>query len=62
MLVLAKANYEIRFGPELNVSERIIFPSSPTETNGIEDARFVRFPHDDGRVATTPPTPPTTAA
>src|SRR6516164_10919058 len=34
MLVLAKANYEIRFGPELNVSERIIFPSSPTETNG----------------------------
>ena len=50
MLVLAKANYEIRFGPELDVSERIIFPSSPTETNGIEDARFVRFTHDDGRV------------
>ena len=50
MLMLAKANYEIRFGPELNVSERIIFPSSPTETNGIEDARFVRFTHDDGRV------------
>ena len=48
--VLAKANYEIRFDPELNVSERIIFPSSPTETNGIEDARFVRFTHDDGRV------------
>jgi predicted GH43/DUF377 family glycosyl hydrolase len=50
MLVLAKANYEIRFDPSLNVSERIIFPSSPTETNGIEDARFVRFTHDDGRV------------
>ena len=50
MLMLAKANYEIRFDPELNVSERIIFPSSPTETNGIEDARFVRFTHDDGRV------------
>jgi predicted GH43/DUF377 family glycosyl hydrolase len=50
MLVLAKANYEIRFSPELNVSERIIFPSSPTETNGIEDARFVRFTHGDGRV------------
>lgn len=50
MLVLAKANYEIRFDPKLNVSERIIFPSSPTETNGIEDARFVRFTHDDGRV------------
>lgn len=50
MLVLAKANYEIRFGPEQDVSERIIFPLSPTETNGIEDARFVRFVHDDGRV------------
>jgi predicted GH43/DUF377 family glycosyl hydrolase len=50
MLVLAKANYEIRFDPKLNVSERIIFPSSPTETNGIEDARFVRFTHPDGRV------------
>ena len=51
MLVLARANYEIRFDPTLNVSERIIFPSSPTETNGIEDARFVQFTHDDGRVA-----------
>jgi len=50
MIVLAKANYEIRFDPGLNVSERIIFPSSPTETNGIEDARFVRFTHPDGRV------------
>lgn len=49
MLVLAKANYEIRFAPALNVSERVIFPSSPTETNGIEDARFVRFTHPDGR-------------
>lgn len=49
MLVLARANYEIRFDPALNVSERVIFPSSPTETNGIEDARFVRFVHPDGR-------------
>ncbi len=51
MLVLAKANYEIRFDPALNISERIILPSSPTETNGIEDARFVRFTHADGRVS-----------
>lgn len=51
MLVLAKANYEIRFSSDLNVSERIIFPSSPTETNGIEDARFVRFSHDNGRIS-----------
>ncbi len=49
MLTLARANYEIRFGADLDISERIIFPSSPTETNGIEDARFVRFARDDGR-------------
>ncbi len=51
MVVLAKANYEIRFDAGLGISERIIFPSSPAETNGIEDARFVRFTNDDGRVA-----------
>ena len=51
MLMLAKSNYEIRFDEGLNVSERIIFPSSPSETNGIEDARFVRFTHNDGRVS-----------
>ena len=32
------------------MSERIIFPVSPNETNGIEDARFVRFVEDDGLV------------
>ena len=50
MLTLAKANYEIRYSPEQHVSERIIFPSSPTEANGIEDARFVQFVDDDGSV------------
>ncbi len=48
VLALAKANYEIEYGPETDVSERIIFPYSPTETNGIEDARFVEFIDDDG--------------
>jgi predicted GH43/DUF377 family glycosyl hydrolase len=48
MRTLARANYDVVFAPELNVSERIIFPYSPTETNGIEDARFVEFHEDDG--------------
>ncbi|WP_240911413.1 glycoside hydrolase family 130 protein [Paludisphaera soli] len=48
MRTLVRANYEVAFEPDLNVSERIIFPSSPTETNGIEDARFVEFREDDG--------------
>jgi predicted GH43/DUF377 family glycosyl hydrolase len=45
---LAESNYELRFPPHLAVSERIIFPVSPNESNGIEDARFVRFIDDDG--------------
>jgi predicted GH43/DUF377 family glycosyl hydrolase len=48
MRTLAKSNYEIGFGPEQGVSERVVFPSSPTEANGIEDARFVQFYEDDG--------------
>ena len=32
------------------MSERIIFPVSANESNGIEDARFVRFTDDDGSV------------
>jgi predicted GH43/DUF377 family glycosyl hydrolase len=35
---------------DLAISERIIFPVAPSETNGIEDARFVRFVEDDGAV------------
>jgi predicted GH43/DUF377 family glycosyl hydrolase len=40
---LADSNYELRFPSHLAISERIIFPVSPNESNGIEDARFVRF-------------------
>src|SRR5256886_9636301 len=47
---LAESNYEIHFVPFSEMSERIIFPVSPNESNGIEDARFVRFVEDDGSV------------
>jgi predicted GH43/DUF377 family glycosyl hydrolase len=47
---LADSNYELQFSPERAMSERIIFPVSPNESNGIEDARFVRFAEDDGSV------------
>ncbi len=50
ILWLADSNYELRFSSELAISERIIFPVAPSETNGIEDARFVRFVEDDGTV------------
>jgi predicted GH43/DUF377 family glycosyl hydrolase len=45
---LARANYDLRFLPEKHLSERVIFPFSPNELNGIEDARFVEFTDDDG--------------
>jgi predicted GH43/DUF377 family glycosyl hydrolase len=48
ILALAKSNYEIQYTPEHHLSERIVFPSSPTERNAIEDARFVQFVDDDG--------------
>ena len=48
VVMLAKSNYEIQYPPDHTLSERLIFPFGPTETNGIEDARFVQFQDDDG--------------
>jgi len=48
VLALARANYDVRFEPAVQLSERVIFPSSPTERKGIEDARFVEFRDEDG--------------
>jgi predicted GH43/DUF377 family glycosyl hydrolase len=48
ILLLARSNYEVQFSSAQNLSERILFPSSPTEVNGIEDARFVLFQNEDG--------------
>lgn len=45
---LALSNYELHFPPHVTLSQRIIFPVSPNESNGIEDARFVRFVEEDG--------------
>ena len=47
---LAESNYEIHFDRSVAVSERIIFPVSSNESNGMEDARFVRFVEDDGSI------------
>jgi predicted GH43/DUF377 family glycosyl hydrolase len=46
--MLARSNYEVQFQPEQRLSERIIFPATPSQRNGIEDARFVNFQNDDG--------------
>jgi len=46
--MLARSNYEVQFQPEQRLSERILFPASPSQRNGIEDARFAHFRNDDG--------------
>jgi predicted GH43/DUF377 family glycosyl hydrolase len=46
--MLARSNCEVQFQPEQELAERIIFPATPSQRNGIEDARFVRFQNDDG--------------
>lgn len=48
VIMLAKSNYELQYTPNQLLSERLIFPLSPTERNGIEDARFVQFRNEDG--------------
>jgi len=47
-LMLARSNYEVQFKPEARLSERVLFPVTPSQSNGIEDARFVLFHNDDG--------------
>jgi predicted GH43/DUF377 family glycosyl hydrolase len=47
---LAKSHYELDFSLDSAISERVIFPTSETERNGIEDARFVKFTEDNGEV------------
>ncbi|HMJ90724.1 MAG TPA: glycoside hydrolase family 130 protein [Candidatus Acidoferrum sp.] len=48
ILLLAESNYEVCFAEDQPVSQRVIFPFTPSQSNGIEDARFVRFANDDG--------------
>jgi predicted GH43/DUF377 family glycosyl hydrolase len=48
IMTLAQSNYEVQFALDSRVSERVLFPTTPSQSNGIEDARFVRFQHDDG--------------
>jgi predicted GH43/DUF377 family glycosyl hydrolase len=47
-LMLARSNYEVQFAPDTRLSERVLFPATPAQSNGIEDARFVLFQNEDG--------------
>lgn len=47
---LAESNYQLDFDPSLPLSQHVISPAAPVESQGMEDARFVRFADDDGSV------------
>lgn len=44
---LADSFYDLEFKHDSDITERVIFPVSSSESRGIEDARFVRFVDDD---------------
>ncbi|MDA0194956.1 MAG: glycoside hydrolase family 130 protein [Bacteroidetes bacterium] len=44
---LADSFYDVHFHHDSDITERVIFPISDSESRGIEDARFVRFIDDD---------------
>ena len=46
---LALSNFSLDFTTN-DLTERAIYPASPSQSNGLEDARFVRFVHDDQHV------------
>ena len=47
---VAAATYDIEFPADTGVSERLLWPIAPAESNGMEDARLVRLVDDDGSV------------
>lgn len=48
ILSMVNTTYELHFQPDSLLSERVIFPVTFTEKNGIEDARFIKFTNEDG--------------
>jgi predicted GH43/DUF377 family glycosyl hydrolase len=47
---LVTSAYEVEFESDVELSQRVLLPSAPEESNGMEDARFVRFVGEDGTV------------
>jgi predicted GH43/DUF377 family glycosyl hydrolase len=47
----AADSYAVTFPAEVPLHQRVLMPATPSESNGMEDARFVRFVDDDGEAA-----------
>ena len=48
---IAERTYGVEFPADTTLPERVLWPSMSAECHGMEDARFVRFTHDDGRIS-----------
>ncbi len=47
MRKIAERTYGVRFSTDTSLAERVLLPAMGAERNGMEDARFVRFGHQD---------------
>ncbi|MBI4669761.1 MAG: glycoside hydrolase family 130 protein [Elusimicrobia bacterium] len=47
--LLAQSNYDIRFAPDQELSERIIFPVTSIQSNGLEDVRLTAYRDEKGK-------------
>jgi predicted GH43/DUF377 family glycosyl hydrolase len=47
---IAACNYSITFPADSAISDRVILPTAPSESHGLEDVRLVRFTDSDGSV------------
>lgn len=47
---IARCSYVVGFRATSDIDQRVLWPQAPSESRGIEDARFVRFFDDDGSV------------
>ena len=47
---IALDNYEVTFPASGRLSDRVLYPSGPSESHGMEDARLTRLVEDDGTV------------
>ncbi len=48
---LVTSAYEVTFPEQVELSQRVLFPATDEESNGMEDLRVVRFTGPDGAVA-----------
>jgi predicted GH43/DUF377 family glycosyl hydrolase len=47
---IAACNYRVEFPEDSSMQERVLMPTAPSESRGIEDVRMLRFAETDGSI------------